>query len=213
MKKDGTKLCKYCKSEIPADAKVCPNCRKKQGMKIWQMVLILIVVIGIIGAVAGGGNEQPASKDSESQKEASATEEKTEKPEEKTEFLQSETVTFKDVDFTVTNVEKTTGSKYDTVKEGYEYVIVGIKIENKSDEKISYNTFDWKMENSNGQEVDTAFTTVNTDTALNSGDLNVGGVVEGTLVFEEPQDDAGLKLNYYYNALFDENASFKIKLD
>ena len=69
------------------------------------------------------------------------------------------------------------------------------------------------MENSNGQEVDTAFTTVNTDTALNSGDLNVGGVVEGTLVFEEPQDDAGLKLNYYYNALFDENASFKIKLD
>ena len=25
-----TKLCKYCKSEIPYDAKVCPHCRKKQ---------------------------------------------------------------------------------------------------------------------------------------------------------------------------------------
>lgn len=92
-------------------------------------------------------------------------------------------------------------------------MIVAIKIENKSDEKISYNSFDWKMENSNGQEVDTAITIVNTDTALNSGDLNAGGVVEGTLAFEQPQGDTGLKLNYYYNALFDENASFKIKLD
>lgn len=26
-----TKVCKYCKSEIPKKAKVCPNCRKKQG--------------------------------------------------------------------------------------------------------------------------------------------------------------------------------------
>ena len=40
-----------------------------------------------------------------------------------------------------------------------------------------------------------------------------GGVVEGTLVFEQPQGDTGLKLNYYNNSVFDEDASFKIKLD
>ena len=29
--KKETKVCKHCQSEIPAKAKVCPNCRKKQG--------------------------------------------------------------------------------------------------------------------------------------------------------------------------------------
>ena len=54
MKKDGTKLCKHCKTEIPAGAKVCPNCQKKQGMKAWQMILIGVIAIGIIAAVASG---------------------------------------------------------------------------------------------------------------------------------------------------------------
>ena len=28
--KPATKICKHCKTEIPYDAKVCPQCRKKQ---------------------------------------------------------------------------------------------------------------------------------------------------------------------------------------
>ena len=152
--------------------------------------------------------QKPSSKEAEGNDGSNSTE----KNEEKTEFAQNETVVFEGVEFTVTNVEKTTGSQYDTSKEGYEYVIVTVKIENKSEEKISYNSLNWKMENSKGQETDTAFTIVDTDTALNSGDLNAGGMIEGTLTFEEPQGDTGLKLNYYDNALFDDNAEFKIKL-
>ena len=56
MKKEGTKLCKHCKTEIPADAKVCPNCRKKQGGKI-KWIIIAIVVLAVIGAAVGGGND------------------------------------------------------------------------------------------------------------------------------------------------------------
>lgn len=208
MKKEGTKICKHCKSEIPVDAKVCPNCRKKQGMKIWQIILIAIVVIGMISAFAGSGSDEPTSTANNSK-----SSETTEKEEQKKEFTQNETVTYKGVNYSITNVTKSAGTEFDIPKEGHEYVIVTIKIENNGSEKISYNPLDWKMENSNGQEEATIFTTIDSDTALSSGDLNAGGVKEGTIAFEEPAGDSRLKLNYYANSLLDEEASFKIKLN
>lgn len=42
-----TKLCKYCKSEIPYDAKVCPHCRKKQTPNGCLIAIIVIVVLFI----------------------------------------------------------------------------------------------------------------------------------------------------------------------
>ena len=78
MKKEGTKICKYCKSEIPAGAKVCPNCRKKQGIKIWQIVLI-VIVLGIFGSVVGGSG-------SSNKKDASSSD--TQKQEVKIEYTQ-----------------------------------------------------------------------------------------------------------------------------
>ena len=41
------KKCKYCKTEIDKDAKICPNCRKKQRSKIWVVIGIFIIFIGI----------------------------------------------------------------------------------------------------------------------------------------------------------------------
>ena len=53
MSTEKTKKCKYCKTEIPADAKVCPQCRKKlKGGKL-KWVVLIILIGAIIGAVAG----------------------------------------------------------------------------------------------------------------------------------------------------------------
>lgn len=52
-----TKICKHCKSEIPVGAKVCPQCRKKQGMGCLPKVLIALAVIIVIGIVAGLGGD------------------------------------------------------------------------------------------------------------------------------------------------------------
>ena len=56
MKKEKptTKVCKHCKTEIPYGAKICPQCRKKQGMGMFPKVVIGLVVIGVIGSAFGG---------------------------------------------------------------------------------------------------------------------------------------------------------------
>ena len=51
------KKCKYCKSEIEKDAKICPVCKKKQGKHKLLIVFIIIIIIGIIVAIAGVDGE------------------------------------------------------------------------------------------------------------------------------------------------------------
>lgn len=61
MKKEKptTKLCKHCKTEIPYDAKVCPQCHKKQGKNKIVTAAIVLMVLGAIGSATG--NSKPAS--------------------------------------------------------------------------------------------------------------------------------------------------------
>lgn len=49
MKKEKptTKICKYCKTEIPFDAKVCPHCRKNQGGGCLPIFLVFIAISSI----------------------------------------------------------------------------------------------------------------------------------------------------------------------
>lgn len=63
-KKTETKICKHCQSEIPKKAKVCPNCRKKQGGK-GKWIVIAVVVLLVIGAAAGGGDTETTTKTGE----------------------------------------------------------------------------------------------------------------------------------------------------
>ena len=65
--KEGTKLCKYCKSEIPAGAKICPNCRKKQGKSGCLIAVIAVVVILVLVGIASGGGSDDKTSSSSSQ--------------------------------------------------------------------------------------------------------------------------------------------------
>lgn len=162
--------------------------------KILSVLVCAFVLLGLTGCVSdsesGGVTDTNGTK--------------------KTSFNVNETAVFENVHYTVTNVEYSNGDEFDTPANGKNYVIVTLKIENKSEEKISYNTYDWKMVNSQGQEDDETTTTINNETSLNSGDLAAGGTKTGTLVYEESKDETSLKLLYYSNSLFDENSTFEI---
>ncbi len=58
-KKKETKICKHCKTEISKNAKVCPNCNKKQG-GILKWVIIAVIIIGIGGAITQKDSESPS---------------------------------------------------------------------------------------------------------------------------------------------------------
>lgn len=75
MKKEKptTKICKYCKTEIPFDAKVCPQCRKKQGGHGCLTAIVVVVAIGTLGSCFSGGKSNSKSADTETVTTAEAT--------------------------------------------------------------------------------------------------------------------------------------------
>ncbi|MGO5549650.1 DUF4352 domain-containing protein [Lachnospiraceae bacterium LCP19S3_B12] len=86
-----------------------------------------------------------------------------------------------------------------------------IKIENKSSEKLSYNSYDWELQDSDGdiQSIDAGLQ-FTVDGALNSGDLAPNGKKSADLYFQVPKDDANLML--HYKASFWQDKTLNIKL-
>ena len=62
------KKCKQCQSEIDSKAKICPNCRKKQGIPTWLIIIIIIIGIFIVSSVfsSSANNEEKSGKTTES---------------------------------------------------------------------------------------------------------------------------------------------------
>lgn len=50
------KKCKYCQTEIDSKAKVCPNCKKKQGIPKWVIIVLVIIGITIVSSSGGGSD-------------------------------------------------------------------------------------------------------------------------------------------------------------
>ena len=88
-----------------------------------------------------------------------------------------------------------------------------IRIENNSDEKISYNALDWQMVNSDGVEDAWGSITADDDNLLNSGELDAGGHIEGVLVWEQKIGDDNLRLRYYENSLINDEYTIQFQLD
>ena len=83
-----TKICKYCKTEIPKGAKICPNCRKKQKGPLGIIIAVILVLI-VIGALAGGGGGSDSASDSTASNSDTTTtkETTTETPVEEKEYI------------------------------------------------------------------------------------------------------------------------------
>ena len=109
----------------------------------------------------------------------------------------NDVITYNNVDYKIVKIETSKGNNYKTPKAGHQFLIVTIYIKNNSKEKAAYSYENWTMSNSKGEEKKRIFTSINVDTALYSGELVVGGIKTGSMVFEQPVNDQKLKMNYY----------------
>ncbi|MBS5951182.1 MAG: DUF4352 domain-containing protein [Clostridium sp.] len=204
--------CKTCNAEIAASAKKCPSCGAKNKKPIykkwWMWLIILLLAFILIGSLGSGEKDKDSNTDSTPQSETTDNN----KTDDTKEFYSvGEEVKLGDNILIINSVEKSNGSEWDKPKDGNEFVIVSVTIKNGGSSEISYNPFDFKMQNSQGQITDQAFTTINNDTSLSSGKLAAGGSVSGSIAFEQPTGDSALVLKYKSNIF--SNKEIQVKLD
>lgn len=145
--KPGTKVCKHCKTEIPAGAKVCPQCRKKQGGML-KWVIIAFVVICIIGAAAGGkddkptkvGDNNPSSADNNSNESQQNSVESSSEEEKETVFRKGEIAELNGVQVTLTDYKESTGSEYNKPTDGNVFLMAEFEIANNTEKELAVSS-------------------------------------------------------------------------
>lgn len=98
-----------------------------------------------------------------------------------------ETIIHDDVHFTVNSVTYHAGTKYAKPNDGNQYVIVNVTIENKGKKTVSYNRYDFKLDDKGNQTRLSEYITGDDGTKvvndiLNTGDLAEGGKVTGSMI-------------------------------
>lgn len=205
--KQGMKLCKHCKTEIPWGAKVCPNCRRKQGGAL-KWVIIVIVAIGIIGAAAGGGDDDKPKEASntnnvsntvskkDTQKESEIT--PTNAPEEETVgnvFHVGDILETKKIRLTYHSCgEYSDDNMFVEAGEGNELIYFEFEFENIGDTDASVGYFDFDCYADGYEAKNSICTADNAMTSITT--LSPGRKTKGIVVFEVPQNAETIEVEY-----------------
>lgn len=177
---------------------------KEGNWFVRHKILTGIIILVVIGMIASAAN--PNSTPTKVGDNASGT------TQEKTQFATGEVIAFDGKEVTVATAERNwdSGNQFIKPESGKEFVKVQVTIENKSDSEASYNTFDWKLQDSQGVIKDVDSSAFVADGALNSGNLAPNGKVSGFLVFQVPAGDSGLVLRYSPSFWSDKKVEIKL---
>lgn len=176
--------------------------KKSNALKWILLILVIFLVVGIGGcAILTAGCFKAAEEVFEEEAPTKVgvegkPEEVKEEAKELEEFKVGDVVKIGDRELTVNNIERNwvEKDKYAMSPEsGKEFIIVSVEIANKGKSTVSFNPYDFKVEDSNGVRKNTAYVGTVSD-ELHSGELAPGGKVTGNMPFEVPKDDKGLKL-------------------
>ncbi len=165
---------------------------KKDKRPVFKKWWFWIIVIIVIGGIYGSSQQDKGTVISSNSNSVSDN-----KKTEKTNFKVGETIAFDGKEVTVKSIDRDWKSDNQFIKanDGKEFVKVNVSIVNKSDSELSFNTFDWKIEDANGAIEGPSATAFTTNDNLNSGTLAINGKKEGSVIFEVAKDST-IKIHY-----------------
>lgn len=124
----------------------------------------------------------------------------------------NETAESEGLKVTLTDVRKNfeMDGEYSKPRPGSQFVKVSVKIENSSNSEVNVSESDVKIKESQGAiETPTSLTDI-LDDRFESALLTPGGIREGAVIFEVPEDDDELKVIYTFPTAGGERAEFDI---
>lgn len=222
-KEKGTKLCKYCKTEIPKGAKVCPNCRKKQG-GIGKWIVIIVVALLIISAIAGGGDKKPKKVESNSGQTTNNTEQSAgdhnsgqsqstdDVSEEKDTFGIGETAEMNGVRVTMLNYTESTGSEYNQPSDGNEFILVEFEIENNSNSEVNVSSMANFEAYADDYALNYSLNALLENESANQldGTIAAGKKMNGVIGYEVPADWKDIEIHFTDNVWSSNKFKFEI---
>ena len=185
-----TKKCKYCQSDIPKKAKVCPVCKKKQKKNIVLIIILIFVILsftmcgtmcGLLGDAVDETVKEETKKEDDLKKLA------------KKKFKVGETVTTDDMEIKYLSVKDyKSDNEFMQPKKGYKYIKAEFEFVNKSKEDdLSASTLSFSC-NADDYEVETVYMD---DNELDA-DLSPGKKAKGPIFFEVPKDAKSIEIQY-----------------
>lgn len=209
-----TKKCKHCQTDIPKKAKVCPNCKRKQGGAL-KTVLIVFLVFILIGGLFGGSDEEEVTVKENNENSVEKVETEKEKTKE-TKYKVGDVVSYNDVDVCVLSYTESNGGEWSKPEDGKIFVYPVIEISNNSDEEISissmlsFNNYcdDYLLDYSSN-----ALMAISSEDGMQTLDMTIasGKKAKGVLGLEVPSDWKTIEIYYKDNAWLDSNFSFVIE--
>lgn len=221
--KPETKQCKHCKTEIPYDAKICPNCKKRvKGGKVKWVVLAIVIIFILIAALSGGNDDDTPSKVGTVNDTTSST---TDDSSEDTEALESgsaDDMTSEGADTSSTESETkvqtvyhvgdilmdgemkivymssgvyTEDNEYLQPEDGYQYIYLQFSFENQSETTDDSVSFYSFDGYADGYSIDMYYSS---DDAL-SATLSAGRSTSGYIYFNVPVDAQEIEVEYTTN--------------
>ena len=213
-----TKLCKHCKTPIPKDAKVCPNCRKKQG-GVGKWIIIGVIVVILLAALFGGGDDKPKKVENSKVESTQQDEKKSEEPktdvnteEVKDIFEVGETAELNDVQVTLLSYKESKGSEYNKPSDGNVFLMAEFEIVNNSDSEMNVSSVmsfeayadDYSLNYSFGALMD------NEDRQMD-GTIAAGKKMKGYIGYEVPKDWSTVEIHFSDDVWSNIKFKFEIK--